>query len=264
MDGDAQLFQSFVRLGQPRCSPMDYFSKVHTLSVLPSNTIPFPPCSFIGGLIAINLARDPKMNKVAIDAIAIEFQIPNLHAALGDYIQRETLKFPYLVSGLHMSPCDCHLPFMQLAVWHMVHLQPPHFYSSSNLDPAQTITASPPSPSWKHGHFDTVIFNVEPAKVWPHSGLSRSTLSMYIHRFNSSQYDPIMSMHILQRAKRMNGEHFGSVIPLNQLHSTAGLIFSSVANRRLSSTNSCTLSDDFLLNKYWDKEMFFTLYNGSK
>jgi hypothetical protein len=73
-------------------------------------------------------------------------------------------------------------------------------------------------------------------------------------------------LHVLRRAKRTNGEYFGDIIPLDRLRSAANLIpwFGKAANKRLSSTNSRALSEDFLLNKYWDKETFFALYNELK
>jgi hypothetical protein len=58
----------------------------------------------------------------------------------------------------------------------------------------------------------------------------------------------------------------GDVIPLDQLRSPASLIpqFGKAANQRLSSTNSCALTEEFWLNKYWNKDMFFALHGGSK
>lgn len=73
-------------------------------------------------------------------------------------------------------------------------------------------------------------------------------------------------MHVLRRAKRAGGEYLGGIIPLDQLRSPANLVprFGKIANQRLSSTNSRALTEEFWLNKYWDKEFFFSLYNGSK
>lgn len=73
-------------------------------------------------------------------------------------------------------------------------------------------------------------------------------------------------MRVLRRARRANTEYLGDVIPLDQLRSRASLIprFGKVANKHLSSTNSFALSEEFWLNKYWDKDFFFALYNGSK
>ena len=68
-------------------------------------------------------------------------------------------------------------------------------------------------------------------------------------------------MHVLHRAKRANGEYFGDVIPLNQLRAPVNLVprFGKTANKRLSSKNSMALSEEFWLNKYWEKDFFYAL-----
>ena len=178
-DGDTWLFQSVVRLGQPKRSPTNYFSKANELSVLATAPVPFLPRSFIGGHAVINVARDPKMNQGFIDDIAIKFQILDLRAMLSDYIWRATSKLPHTVSGPHLSAHGRPLPFTHLAVWHMVHLQQTPFYSVSNLDPARTVSSFPPSTSWKYGRFDAVIFNVDSDKSWPHLGLSGESICCF-------------------------------------------------------------------------------------
>ena len=94
---------------------------------------------------------------------------------------------------------------------------------------------------------------------------------VYLRWFNivpqgNSRRNPVTSMHILRRAKRVNGEHFGDVIPLDQLCSPTNLVlhFGKIANVHLSSANSHALTEEFWLNQYWDKELFFALYNESK
>ena len=68
-------------------------------------------------------------------------------------------------------------------------------------------------------------------------------------------------MHILRRVKRASGEYLGDVIPLSQLRAPVDLVprFGKTANARLSSMNSIALSEEFWLNKYWNKELFYTL-----
>ena len=68
-------------------------------------------------------------------------------------------------------------------------------------------------------------------------------------------------MHVLHRAKRANGEYFGDIIPLSQLRAPINLVprFGKTANKCLSSTNSAALSEEFWLNKYWEKDLFYAL-----
>lgn len=170
-DGDTSLFWSIVRLGQPKHSLANYFSKAHSL-MMSSDSVPFLPRSFIADHIAINIARDLMINRDLVNNIATQFQILDLHAVLGDYLHREMTKLTHSVSGPHLSAHDCHLPFMHLAVWHMVWLQQTPYYSTSNLDPTQAVIASPSSASWKYRCYNTVVFNVDPDKSCLWSGLS--------------------------------------------------------------------------------------------
>lgn len=94
---------------------------------------------------------------------------------------------------------------------------------------------------------------------------------MYVRRFNivsqgNNQLDPTALMHVLRRAKRASGEYLGDIIPLDQVRSPAHLVprFGKIANKRLSSTNSRALTEEFWLNRFWEKEFFFALYNESK
>ena len=68
-------------------------------------------------------------------------------------------------------------------------------------------------------------------------------------------------MHVLHRVKRANGKYFGNVIPLNQLRAPVNLVprFRKTENKCLSSKNSMALSEEFWLNKYWEKDFFYAL-----
>ena len=94
---------------------------------------------------------------------------------------------------------------------------------------------------------------------------------VYVCQFNivpqgSSQCDLTILMYVLRQAKRTNRKYFGDIIPLDQLHSPANLVpqFGKSADKCLSSTNSCAMFKEFWLNRYWDKEIFYALYNDSK
>ena len=53
----------------------------------------------------------------------------------------------------------------------------------------------------------------------------------------------------------------GEVIPLHCLHSPAHVIprFGKEANQRLTRHTAYELSNEFWLNKYWNKEIFYAL-----
>ena len=68
-------------------------------------------------------------------------------------------------------------------------------------------------------------------------------------------------MHILRRVKRASGEYIGDVVPLIQLQALVNLVprFGKTANKQMSSVNSIALSNEFWLNKYWNKDLFYAL-----
>jgi hypothetical protein len=73
--------------------------------------------------------------------------------------------------------------------------------------------------------------------------------------------DPVSSMYVLKRAIRAGGVLMGDVVPLGQLRAHVNLVpkFGSKADLRLTKQNSFVYSDEFWLNKYFDKETFFAL-----
>lgn len=73
--------------------------------------------------------------------------------------------------------------------------------------------------------------------------------------------EPCSSLYLLQRAKRSNGKMIGDILPLDQVRTPVDLIprFGRAADRRLTKENSITYSNQFWLNKYFDKELFWPL-----
>jgi hypothetical protein len=73
--------------------------------------------------------------------------------------------------------------------------------------------------------------------------------------------EPSTSMYLLRRAVRANGSCLGDVIPLSQLRTLVDLIpnFGAKADGHLTMANSLEYSNQFWLNKYFDKEMFYAL-----
>jgi hypothetical protein len=73
--------------------------------------------------------------------------------------------------------------------------------------------------------------------------------------------DPNAGLFLLKRATRSNGETAGDIIPLNQLRSLVDLAprFGEKANPRLTNANSLSFAPQFWLNKYFNKELFYSL-----
>lgn len=68
-------------------------------------------------------------------------------------------------------------------------------------------------------------------------------------------------MHLIKRATRSNNERIGYIIPLTMIKSPVHLIprFGKEAHSRLTQQNSYELTNDFWVNKYWNKESFYAL-----
>jgi len=73
--------------------------------------------------------------------------------------------------------------------------------------------------------------------------------------------DQASSLFVFKRAKRSNMTLIGDILPLCQLRSLVDLIprFGTTAHRSLTSENCLEYSSEFLLNKYFDKELFWPL-----
>lgn len=88
-----------------------------------------------------------------------------------------------------------------------------------------------------------------------------NTYFAYVQRLDIVAVDPAAGMHIVKRAQRSNGARIGDVIPLNKIVSPAHLIprFGPHADPRLTLATSNEFSTDFFLNKFWNKEFFFSI-----
>jgi len=88
----------------------------------------------------------------------------------------------------------------------------------------------------------------------------------YMQRFDivpqaGAQWDPATQLHVLKRALRSSGQRLGDVIPVSQIRAYANLIlrFGQHADVHLTASNSFEHSQEFFLNKYFDKNSYFPL-----
>jgi hypothetical protein len=72
--------------------------------------------------------------------------------------------------------------------------------------------------------------------------------------------DPVTSMYLLRRSTRADGSRLGDVVPLDQMQAPLDLIpnFGAKADNRLTKETSMEYSQEFWLNKYFDKDTFFS------
>ena len=77
------------------------------------------------------------------------------------------------------------------------------------------------------------------------------------------QINPVTQMYMLRRSTRADGTPMGDVIPLSQLRAPADLIprFHKNADTRFTKETSLAYSTEFFLNKFFDKNMYYSLEN---
>ena len=73
--------------------------------------------------------------------------------------------------------------------------------------------------------------------------------------------DPSTGMYVLKRAQRTDVTIMGDVVPLGQVRTLLDLVprFGADANKQLTKETSLELSREFWLNKYFEKELFYSL-----
>ncbi len=129
--------------------------------------------------VAFHLTRDPSCKRLTIAEVAEKYNLPDLWAALGDFLHRMDIEpmadkkaFIRSIGGRRLAPDDCPLPFTHLEVWERVRLQSKHYFFPHAVLPAQTVNASPPTSANPFGNSDAVIANLDPAQEWPTSGMN--------------------------------------------------------------------------------------------
>ena len=153
----------------------DYFTIAACLSSTETGSTPFPLHSFIAGSAAVNLSYSPSLRRISIDKAARMFGLPDLRAALADFLQHETLHgadFVHPIGGQRRASMYSNLLFTELQVWYKIHLQNKPIHGNTNVLPAQTVFCSPPSGNtWSAGCYNVAILNVDGHSKWPESGL---------------------------------------------------------------------------------------------
>ena len=253
-----------------------------------SGTIPnvlLPHRIFASSTTAFRLANKPSL-RATIDEVSNIYGLDNLRPAIIDYFRHadRTMQATLVTEGMQ--------------VWFKVRVQQPNYHNRQSLESPQSLLASPPSPRLPDGRYDFAIINQTDQSDWPSNGLRgmfvganfqvyvyyltghsvaqvrlifrllRSDIFLaYVQRLNatippsSNTVDSAVGMHLLKRAIRNNGARVGEVIPLCYIRSPAHVIprFGKEANLRLTIHTSYELSNEFWLNKYWNKEFFYAL-----
>ncbi|KJA23491.1 hypothetical protein HYPSUDRAFT_66180 [Hypholoma sublateritium FD-334 SS-4] len=208
-----------------------------------------------------------------------------------------------VVGGRRIASQQCSLPFSQVEMWTKFLIQGRAYHHPHHPVPPQTINAAPPSTDWPHGRCDAVIINTDSSKEWPSSGLCghqvvqlRAVFRVippndrgpnghrfltYVQRFDvvpqanpkisgspnlRGQYpDPAAGMYVVKKALRANGDPMGDIVPLQQIRSLVELTprFGKKADRRFQRSNTLQYGNEYWLDKYFDKDLYYALNNAT-
>ena len=173
-DSTIETTANIALLGKSLPFHVDYFAKAGDLKKAPpSGQVPqAQPHTFSSPQAAFHLNRDPSFN-MPINDIATWFNIPDLHDALLDYMQRiSNANDGYIrVLGGRRSARGSQLPFTHLRGWKKFRLQNKAYHYPHETLPSKTVNACPPSGEWELGRYDPVIVNLDPDCEWPLSGI---------------------------------------------------------------------------------------------
>ena len=164
----------------PKRNPTNFFSVAGRL-LSSATPIPVPTHTFIAGSTAIHFNYDQSLKSIPVDKVAEIFGLPDLHAALANYVHCELAdpQVPHTF-GQRKSLLDTYLPFQALHVWYKVCLQQKVYHNPSTVTPTFTVHTHPPDPrrSLNYGWYDAAIMNINNQFKWPTSGLQGRWLSM--------------------------------------------------------------------------------------
>ena len=161
-------------LWSAKCQTTDFFKVTVKNANASTSTNSFPPCTIIAALTAIYLNIKSKFCCKSIKEFADMFKLPDLRAALGDYVKRvvHTQSLLHTFGHARQSSSDVGLPFTELQVWSKVHLQQKsYYYPEETFSQTFTVSAQPPDWNWKYGHYNTAILQVAESRQWPTSGM---------------------------------------------------------------------------------------------
>lgn len=139
----------------PTRNAADYFEMAEELASSAAPTAVLPHRIFASSTTAFRLALKPSL-RASIDEAAEMFGLPDLRAAIADYIDRR-------------SEIINHSERIQ--VWFKVRVQQPNYHDPRSFEPPQSLVASPPSARFPGGRYDGAIVSESDESDWPSNGL---------------------------------------------------------------------------------------------
>jgi hypothetical protein len=188
----SEHYVSYVIWCEHLVEMVQYFVQAGVLLRQTSVPHPSPSRTFSISQTAFHLNRDPFMTRTPINEVAERFHLPDLRAALGDFILRtRNANSSHItnIGGHRISSNVCPLSFTHLEVWMNFHLQTKGYHYPHPTLPPKAVNAAPPSREWPVGRYDAVMLNSDPLQEWPHSGLKGKELNFLLAYLNMCLID---------------------------------------------------------------------------
>ncbi|KAH7879129.1 uncharacterized protein C8R40DRAFT_1158970 [Lentinula edodes] len=236
-----------------------------------------------GNIAAFSLVRDLDLKTMSIEDTSQLYLIQDFQGAISDFIDRFKAGIQtFVVGGRKNGNSQSIIPFTKSKT----------YFNWDLLADPHTIFAAPLGPSWEFGRSNAAIINIDPKFHWPRSSLEGMYPSpaiegthqflaycecldvvnqpppppQYQHLPGYSAWPPYFPAYssgcfILKRARRTDTTPLGDIIPISQFRSFADICprYKGHPHTSLTQTTSQYCSEEFLLNKYFNKEIFFAL-----
>ncbi|KAJ3834633.1 hypothetical protein F5878DRAFT_644968 [Lentinula raphanica] len=255
---------------------------------------PRPLRSFIGnkGQTAFHLIREPDLKKHTVRDAQALFQLPDFAAALSDYLERaKSGTSTFAIAGRRtVNDASTEFPFA-VKIWSKLQIQGKQYHDIHQPNDTHTVFATPPNPG-PEGEFrrnDCVLINVNDqshcavivkmifALAYPRNSLHHPRTDEFLAYCESPRPRPAMptslatrhgslairtiiqgpGCYVLRKAVRANGQPFGDVIPVSQFRAQIDVTprHKGAADPHLTCSNVMVYATDYLLNKFWEKEL---------
>jgi hypothetical protein len=209
-----------------------FWSSIRTQSYFLSVPHPLQTFQFSKNVV-FHLTHDPNFSRMTVKGAATQFSLPDLWAALGDYMiwlaRQNHEVFNRTIGRQHRSVPDCNLPFTHIKIWNHIWLQTRSYH---------TLNVPLPGTSSHHkcistvnwmalGRYDPVLVNHDPSEEWLQSGLASKLLLLFYHK------SKMVQKGILSQSSRLFSESF----PLSAHWLTSMTISSHTCNTSILSHN---------------------------
>jgi hypothetical protein len=154
---------------------VNYFKEAASLNAGEDPHAPRPFRMFSAGTLAFHLNCEAQFKLMAIDNVALAYNLPDLQQAIAHYLLRHSHGEQFIQSLGGWRPtflASEQLLFNKIQVWTRVRVQTLSYFNPEQVLEPQTLEAEPPSNRMPHGCYNSTLVNIDQSHNWPQSGIS--------------------------------------------------------------------------------------------